>query len=81
LLDAINDKGCGDEEFEDGRVTKERFQKIQLMETMTLIFTVASSGLGFMSVKNPKSKIQKIPIEIIQSKIPSTPKALYKIFP
>jgi hypothetical protein len=46
----VNDTGADDDEFEDGRKTKDRFQKIQLMEIFTLIFTIASSGISLMNV-------------------------------
>ena len=49
LLDAVKDT-AGDDDFEDGRVTKEKYQKIQLLDTFILIFVLAGSGFCFLSV-------------------------------
>ena len=49
LLDAVKDT-AGEDDFEDGRVTKEKYQKIQLLDMFILIFVVAGTGFCFLSV-------------------------------
>lgn len=50
LIDAIKEQE--EEEFEDGNITKEIYQKIQLLEILILIFTGCGSLLCLISVSN-----------------------------
>lgn len=48
-MEAIDEtKTCN---FEDGRVTKELFQKIQFMKMVIFTFTLAGTGLCVRSVR------------------------------
>ena len=48
VLEAVQDKA--EEGFEDGNVTKEIFQKVQVMELFILVFILAGSAFCFMAV-------------------------------